>query len=362
MLELKFFPISVEEDIWRYKSLLSQIDPYNPYSRYELIDLESSRDNKSLNYFLLTSKGLPIVLMPFYLEKIHIENEPTAYFDVTTPWGYMGPIVKPENISILESFWKKADEWYRSNNVISEFVRFSFNGNQMGYSGTIAHTLSNIRGRLLSTEELWGGFKRSVRKNYNTAIRNQLVYRIYHKNIPVEKIEDFYSIWKGTMDRLEAAPSYYHSLDYFSNYICNNEDCCALAIVENPDGVAISTELLLFNEDTMFSFLGGTDAKYFASRPNDLLKIESMKWAREQGLKYYMLGGGLSDGDTLYQYKKKFFPEEPEVIFYTGRKIVNPEVYGEISLLSGFGYSEPFIQNDLSNRFFPKYRSQKVSL
>jgi hypothetical protein len=360
MLELKVYPISDERAVSRYKALLAQIDPYNPYCRYELLDVESKLEGQCLNYFLLTSEGSPVVLMPFYLERIHIAGEPTAYFDVSTPWGYTGPIVMPQNSTLLRAFWKEVDAWHESNNVVTEFIRFNFNGNHEGYSGTTLRTLSNIRGRLLSAEELWSGFKRSVRKNFNTAIRNQLVCRIYQENIPFEKIKDFYSIWRGTMDRLEAAETYYHPFTYFHSYIKANEDCCALAIVENPDGLPISTELLLFNKDTLFSFLGGTDSNYFSLRPNDLLKIEAMKWAREKGLKYYILGGGLRDGDTLYQYKKKFFPEEPEVIFYTGRKVVNPTVYNELSSYAGFELSENGAADDLNSGFFPKYRKQNA--
>jgi len=361
MNELKVYPIMDDKDISRYKSVLQLIDPANPYCRYELIDTESKTKEQSLHYFVFTSGGASAVLMPFYLRKIQIAGKPTAYFDVTTPWGYMGPLVRPENRGLLSSFWEHVDHWYKENNVVTEFIRFNFQGNQHHYTGTTIHTLSNIRGRLLPENELWNGFKRSVRKNYKTAIRNLLECNIYHKNIPLEKIEAFYSIWKGTMDRLDAAESYYHSLDYFHKYIKANEDCCALAIIENPNGEAISTELLLFNEDTVFSFLGGTDSAHFSLRPNDLLKIQAMKWAKDKGLAYYILGGGMRDGDTLYQYKKKFFPEDPEISFYTGRKIVNIEIYNEFNSIAGVESSESTIQGDLNHGFFPKYRHGTTS-
>jgi len=356
MTELTVIPITDEKDISSYKSALHQIDPYNPYCRYELIDVETKGEDHKLQYFLLTAQGSSAVLMPFYLRKIELSGETTAYFDVSTPWGYMGPLVRPENIALLSIFWEKVDDWYNKNNVVTEFIRFNFQGNHQYYSGTVIHTLSNIRGRLLSEEELWNGFKRSVRKNYKTATRNQLVCHIYHRNIPDKQIRAYYSIWKGTMDRLDAAKSYYHSFEYFYNYIKSNEDCCALAIVENPEGTPISTELLLFNDDTMFSFLGGTDGAHFNLRPNDLLKIKAMQWAKEKGLKYYILGGGLSDGDTLYQYKKKFFPEEPEINFYTGRKIVNHRIYNELNCIVDGKSSEDSVNTDLSQGFFPKYR------
>lgn len=358
MIKLTVNRVESETDALNYKSILEQTDPYNPYCRFELIDIELKTDEQALYYFTLHKNNSPIVLMPFYLRRINISKQPTDYFDVSSPWGYIGPLFHNQHIDILPLFWEEVDKWYKANRVVTEFIRFNFSGNQKSYSGTTIHTLSNIRGKLKSDEELWNGFKRSVRKNYKNAVRNELICKIYFKDIPLNIIEAYYSIWRGTMDRLEAAESYYHTFEYFNDYIKANEDCCALAIVALPDGKAISTELLLFSKDTMFSFLGGTDASYFNMRPNDLLKIEAMKWAREKGLSYYILGGGLQDGDTLYQYKKKFFPEEPEINFYTGRKIIDIAVYQELNALAGFPASSPPLNEDLGVGFFPKYRDQ----
>ena len=244
--------------------------------------------------------------------------------------------------------------------MVSEFIRFNFADNHRDYSGTVLHTLSNIRGRLLTEEEVWNNFKRSVRKNYRKAVSSNLEFKVFHQPIPKDKVHEFYTIWKGTMQRHEADDSYYHSLEYFENFVSENQDCCALALVYDENGKPISTELLLLSNDTMFSFLGGTNAEYFHLRPNDLLKIEAMNWARNQGFEFYILGGGLSDGDSLYQYKKKFFPEEPEISFCTGRKILDPEVYDELSRRSGNDLGSESGMGDISEGFFPVYRKQTV--
>jgi lipid II:glycine glycyltransferase (peptidoglycan interpeptide bridge formation enzyme) len=325
--------------------------------RYELIDVDAHK-NQELKCFLFTIDNRPAIIMPFYLSQISIEGKTTEYFDVSSPWGYMGPLLHNQDSDQLPTFWKEVDNWYDQNKVIAEFIRFNFQGNEKHYNGTVIHTLSNIRGRLRTEEAIWQDFKRSVRKNYKTAKRNNLICRVYQGDIKKESVEEFYAIWKGTMKRHEAADSYYHTFEYFFNYITSNEDCCALATVYDQTDKAISTELLLLGNDTMYSFLGGTDASYFHLRPNDLLKIEAMNWARSKGLTYYILGGGLKDGDTLYQYKKKYFPEEPEIHFYTGRKILNHIIYGELCAMAGYEYQTSLNKTDLTRGFFPLYRSK----
>ncbi|MCB6759171.1 GNAT family N-acetyltransferase, partial [Phocaeicola vulgatus] len=54
----------------------------------------------------------------------------------------------------------------------------------------------------------------------------------------------------------------------------------------------ISTELVIYGTENAYSYLGGTDSQYFGLRPNDFLKFEIIKWAKEKGLRNFILGGG----------------------------------------------------------------------
>jgi lipid II:glycine glycyltransferase (peptidoglycan interpeptide bridge formation enzyme) len=156
------------------------------------------------------------------------------------------------------------------------------------------------------------------------------------------------------MTRNKAQKKYFFSCDYFQVFINKNAEHCALALIYK-DGIPISTELVLLSDDTLYSHLGGTDASYFASRPNDFLKFEVMKWAMEQKKKYYILGGGREIGDDLYKYKKNYFPNDDDIIYYTGRKIILSEVskiLNEYQKLNNFELYSANVEND----YFPAYR------
>ena len=147
----------------------------------------------------------------------------------------------------------------------------------------------------------------------------------------------------------------YYSLNDFKKFISLNEEHLAICSVYFENTI-VSSELLLISKDSIYSFLGGTDEKYFEKRPNDFLKVEALNWARNQGKKYYVLGGGYGLEDGIFKYKKGFFPNDV-VNYYTGRKILNKTIYDQlvrkISLLRQDKGLEEL--NTKDDTFFPLY-------
>ena len=67
----------------------------------------------------------------------------------------------------------------------------------------------------------------------------------------------------------------------------------------------------------------------------------------------------LSNGkeDNLYLYKKKYFPFDDDIDFYTGRKVVMPTKYLEFLELSGIDNKDAL--ENIKEGFFPRYRAPK---
>lgn len=341
-------PLSSDKDAEQYRSFLQQF-PKHPFYNRELISF-GNNENERLMYFILRVNDTPKVIMPFYLRKIFINDKETNYKDVSSPYGYSGPLFSVDiERNIISSFWKEVDQWYKKNKVISEFIRFNLQENWKGYNGKTTASLSNVCGRVLPEEEQWNNFKPKVRNNYRKSVSYGLKSNIYHHDITKEVIRQFYDIYTGTMERNHASAQYFFELEYFTNLITNNPSTCALVII-SKDEIPISTELLLLSETTINSFLGGTVMEYFHTRPNDFLKIEVLKWAREKGYTYYSLGGGRTNNDSLYQYKKNFFPIEEDLIFYTGRKIIDEVGYNNLV------QNNPTCQDGSEGNYFPLYR------
>ena len=353
---LKILNLTTASDRKEYKRYSTLINAKNPFFRLELL-ITPETNLEGLKCFVFAIDEVPKILMLFCLRNIKINEKPSDYVDVISPYGYCGPIFNKciEQNSIFD-FWEAVDNWYRKNNVVSEFIRFSLNNNHICYSGSIVPTLDTVNGLILPADEQWQNYRKKVRNNIRKATEHGLKFEIFqNEGIRRQYILEFHEIYIASMKRNNAEKRYFYSLQYFENLIQNNSDCCALAMVQK-DGKTISVELLLLSNSNIYSFLGGTDSKYFMTRPNDFLKHHVINWGRSQGFTHYILGGGQINNDSLYSYKKSFFPYDKDVTFYTGRKILNNALYNKLVLESSSFKETETKALDIFEGFFPKYR------
>lgn len=353
--------ISNESDFEAYLKIIESFDIINPFYKILGSDFNEIIEDK-LRYFTFINDAKEVlILMPFILRKVPYKDQEETYFDVISPYGYSGPLFNEDmSRGYLIKFWEAVDAWYKQNNIISEFIRFSLDHNYQFYSGILIPTLINVKGKLIDKEAQWNNFKPKVRNNYRKSLDNKLTAKFVGKEATNKDIETFYDIYIRTMNRIGADNDYFYDIDYFKNIIKLSKDNFLIAFVFKDD-VAISTELILISGDTLYSYLGGTLADYFNLRPNDFLKIEVMKWARANNFEYYLLGGGREDYDTLYHYKKSFFPNDNDVIYYTGRKIVNKKVYDKLDKIMNAhivfdGSTSNTDKKQDKIKFFPAYR------
>ena len=356
---LSLYTISTAQDELKYTETLHEFENHSVL--YSLEYFNKCNPNEQLCYFIYKVNGIAKILMPIYLNKIKNSflNTDIDYYDAISPYGYSGPLLNHAAEDHLKHFWEKVDEWYKKNNIVTEFIRFNLDNNHINYSGHLIKSLNNVKGEIKPFDELWNNFKQKVRNNYRKAEKNNLSLKVYREHINTKIITSFYDIYIKTMHRNEASNNYFYTIDYFKKLIKNNSGKILIAVVYKED-TAISSELIIDNNNRLYSFLGGTLSEYFNLRPNDYLKIEVIKWAINQNKTYYTLGGGRHDNDGLYQYKKAFFPKDNDVIFYTGRKIINTKVYNNILSQIDVNYTEINLI-DNKDTYFPIYKQIKTT-
>jgi hypothetical protein len=325
---LSIYKLDTEEGLNSYKELLQKLNSTNPYYSIDYINFFS---NGLLNLvcFSFNPRKDEIILMPGYLKPIVIDNIESGYFDFISTYGYSGPICTLGVANLdFKIFWGALDKWYKENNVVTEFIRFNLFGNQIEYTGNCFPTMLNVKGHIIDEDTQWNSFDYKVRKNFNKALRENLKSELYYKNIQQDQILEFYNIYKTTMERTGAKDSFFYTFSEFKKYIIQNEENCAICTVYHNE-IPISSELILVSQDTIYSFLGGTLSNYFDKRPNDFLKVQVINWAKNIEKKYYVLGGGYGFEDGIFKYKKAFFPNDV-INYFTGRKIINNDVYIEL--------------------------------
>lgn len=352
---LDVIKLNQPEGLKAYHHLIKTEWNNNPYYAYDYLSHHKS-ENHSIVAFNLKVNGTSTVVMPMILRKIEMFKD--VLYDIISPYGYNGPLFKEGTTTqTIKKFWELVDEWYTKNNVVSEFVRFHLNGNHQGYSGETVPTLNNVFGPLMNTfEEQWDSFVSKVRNNYRKAEKEDLTIKFYEGAlIGSQHINTFYNIYVSTMKRNGASQMLYFSLEHFENMILNNKDNFTIVLVYKDD-VAISTELIIHLDDRLFAYLGGTLSDYFIYRPNDFLRVEVIRWGIKTGRSHYILGGGITNDDGLYKFKKSLFPNSTDRIFYTGRKIIDQTKYNELC-------EAVLAPNNLdkTESFFPLYRMKLSS-
>ncbi len=273
--------------------------------------------------------------------KLRGKAEPGKLFDLITPYGYGG-------FWGTVSDWDKLNETYtaycKANGYVCEFVRFElFSDYARHYDGSVESRTHNIvRSLDMPLDEMWMDFKQKVRKNVNKANSYHLECLIEPTD---EHLDDFLRIYYSTMERTNAEKQFFFSKDFFET-LCGMKDNVMFFHVVY-EGKVISTELVIYGVRNCYSYLGGTDSEYMQMRPNDFLKYEIIKWAKEKGLKNFVLGGGYGSDDGIFQYKLALAPHGV-TDFFIGRKIFDENEYETLKNLRDDGLNE---------NFFPIYRS-----
>ena len=256
-------------------------------------------------------------------EKLAGKIEKGQYFDLITPYGYGGFY---GNVSDWDKLNKVYTEYCMEKRYVCEFVRFElFTDYHVYYDGEVETRTHNVVRTLdMPLDELWMDFKQKVRKNVKKANKFNLNCIIENTG---EHLEDFLRIYYSTMSRTKAEDEYYFSKRFYEDLNEMNDNVMYFHAVY--EGKIVSTELVIYGAENCYSYLGGTDCDYFDVRPNDFLKYEIIKWAKEKGLKNFVLGGGYGTDDGIFQYKLSLAPHG-EYDFYIGIFSVVHEAGGHI--------------------------------
>lgn len=353
---LQLLNLNISRDIDSYNSALNTIKKNSPYHKISFIKTFSCSLENCRAFLLTDPNNQVVIVMPFHINSIDTKVNNIEYFDVTSTYGYGGPLYNDfVNEETLQTFWTLVNRWYANNNIVSEFIRFDLKGNYLGYNGYIKETMHNIVGQIDDVAVMHKNYDRKVRKNIKKAEREGITVKIYYNNITNEIIDAFYDVYIETMNRTKADSHFYFDKTKVINFITDCVENIAIAIAYY-NNKPVSAELILCSNSDIYSFIGGTKSAYFNKRPNDLLKHHIITWAHKRGFKNFVLGGGHGIDDGIFKFKKTFFPNGV-VSYFTGRKIVNEAVYTELTK------TKFAIKNNLTlimDSYFPIYNSPEI--
>ncbi|MDE4085980.1 GNAT family N-acetyltransferase [Planococcus maritimus] len=291
----------------------------------------------------------------FIRREIPIPATGGPYFDIVTPYGYGGPVIKKcaedRKAELVEMFEQAFGEYCAEHGIVSEFVRFHpVLGNALDFEDCyeVQYLRETVGTSLAAYEDpVQSEFSKSTRKNIRKALEAGVVYEIIESP---KSLGEFKEIYHETMSRNNADAYYYFEEEYFTECLKYFADRIVLtkAIFE---GQVIGMGLNFTYDDRIHTHLSGTLSDYSHAYPAYVLQYALTVWGKANGYRLIHDGGGRTNdpNDNLLMFKRQF-GKNTRFDFYIGKKIWNKPAYQKLCELNAA---------DAATEYFPAYRCKK---
>ncbi|WP_374449206.1 GNAT family N-acetyltransferase [Cloacibacterium normanense] len=331
------------------------IENHNPKWR-EIITKADAYDFHHTAYFHKIDTDFPKLLLCFYNEldfiALPVLKRPiqgTSFFDLTSVYGYAGPIFhfsSLENKQKLIDFFKESFKNYcKENKIVSVFARLHPLINQSeilrGLGDIVELNKTICIDLTVPAEEQRKQYRKSLKSELNQLRRKGIIIKEAESK---EEIDQFIEIYYETMERVQASSSYYFSKKYFYEFLHNSDFKANLLIAVN-NGLVIAGAIFTFTKKIMQYHLAGTTEKFISEAPMKLILDEARLLGNQSNVECLHLGGGVggSDDDSLFKFKSAFSKKFHQ--FAVWKYVFNEEIYNNLSI------------GKESSQFFPLYRS-----
>ena len=309
------------------------------------------------SYLFVHANEVGVFLYPFRLrslaEAVGLEDF-AGWFDITSDYGYGGPVVSirrgGESSRFVIEALREFDGVCADLRVIAEFCRFHpLLANHRRFE-VVYHPLfcnqTAMMDLTLSEQELWRQVRKGHRYDLRKAEKNGVEIAVSTK---LEDSQLFYDLYLQTMLDV-GAPEYYHFSPRFFESMMKSLSGHIVVFLANYGGRTTGASMFMYGDEFFHYHFSGMDRRFQNITPNKLLLYRAALWAKERGFSKFHLGGGYSgsDRDSLMQFKGGFTKLRAE--FYVGKRIHNQGVYRDACRVAGVDPEK--------NRFFPAYRAK----
>ena len=201
----------------------------------------------------------------------------------------------------------------------------------------------------LDPERLWReSYTKACRKNVKRAEREGVSVRAATSEADIAELHRIYG---QTMERAGARDSYRFGRERFLAIFEELPGNARIALAEHRGRVVAAT-LYLHDDEDVYSYLGGADHDHQHLRPTNAIVHDTIRWAREQGKRRLILGGGYRPGDGILRFKASFSPRRATLEL--ARRV---HLAGEYEALVG-AWREHHGADADPGGYFPAYRAE----
>lgn len=308
-------------------------------------DLVSQGESEALVY----EDSGEVFLFPYRRRAIPVRGF-EALYDMTSDYGYGGPVSSTKDPEFLRLAYAAMDEDARERRIVTEFCRYhSLLGNQeIGQIGRdpifVGETV--CVDTAIPFDEILANTAKTARRDYRRGLRMGVSVRAGSSD---EDIGEFFRLYTKSMTHAQASAFYFFPEEFFRRTFRAMPSGSILLMAE-LEGRLLSAAIFLFDEKALhYHFSGSNRDDPAAGKACAALVVlvEALRFAHENGIPCAHLGGGVgSQADALFRFKARLSPLRRE--FYVSKHVFQPELYGEICATAGI---DPAIDH------FPAYRA-----
>lgn len=321
------------------------------YHTYEYHQLSKSEDESPV--LIKYTEGFTCILLPLLLR--NIEN--SDYKDAKSVYGYVGILIF--NLDIVfkkENFHIALNAFFMENKIVSVFSRLHpfLECQEKIIDGLgIINTLGKIV--YIDLSDTLDDQKKMFNKRLRTYLNKSRNFCTAIKGDQETYLPVFINLYHENMRRVDADDSYFFKDSYFQQIMSSKEfDSDLMLCLHNETQEIIGGAIFLKSKNIVQYHLSGLNMDYNDLNPIKLIIDEMRIKSKDEGFKYFNLGGGRgSKEDSLFGFKSKF--SKNFKYFKTWNYIVDEEAY-KMLVKNHLRLREGANIEDTS--FFPAYRSK----
>lgn len=287
--------------------------------------LEAERATHSL----VIDSGEARVAAPLVVREIPGHGEA---LDGTSPYGYPGFGVGDEP-SGLPLAIDEVD--FTGTGLVSVFIRHALDG-PPPLTGATPRNVCQLADPELPPKSRMSD-RQQVRKNEK---HGYTVAFTPGPEVSDEELDGFHTAYTETMERTGAAAHYFFSREWFGQILTS--EATWLALARDGEGAIAAGSIAARSDGMLHYYLSGSGEAHLRASPMKNVLTAMCGFAGERSLPLN-LGGGITPGDRLEEFKRGFSNREEQ--WFTQEIVCDPKRYAELSAGVDAG------------GFFPAYRA-----
>jgi hypothetical protein len=272
----------------------------------------------------LAIEGTEELRLPLIVREI----EGSDRVDAISPYGYPGADRIPGSPPA------PAEVDWSGTGLVSVFVRDRIGDRPCFAGGTVRANVRIAGGRDGVRKRLREQIRRNERRGWE-------VTAVPGTEVEIGQLRDFELAYGETMTRTGAAERYLYPTSYFGRLLLSDRSWLLLA---GRGETALAGAIAVASDGYLHYFLGGTADEALSDSPMKNLFWAMIGLGGELGLPV-SLGGGVTPGDSLDEFKRGF--ADAEAPWHTHELICDRDAYERLSAAGG----------EAPSGFFPAYRA-----